>query len=168
MWCVLFPLYFVLKQLQCFFYVVGHGQVDSFLFVIPVKSYADVSFSRPIRGDCVVVFKCCFEMVYIFLFVYFTPKLSTTNVNCMGFVLCFHKPGTNLLCQQPCLFSRFSSCLLERRPAWGSPYMPLVASMYTLPSGVARSRILYYMMISSGISLSLILLYYECLSGVIK
>jgi hypothetical protein len=43
-------------------------------------------------------------------------------------------------------------------PACGNPYIPLKAIIYTDPDDVAFSRRLYSLIISSGMSLSLILM----------
>ena len=81
------------------------------------------------------------------LCVYFTLKLLATSVNCIGHVSCSHNPGTSELCLYPCLFSCFSSHSFASNPDCGSPYMLLLACMYTWPSDVATACRLYSMII---------------------
>jgi hypothetical protein len=50
------------------------------------------------------------------------------------------------------LLRRCSRSSFARSPAWGSPYIPFVTSIQTIPCLLAISRSLYSLMISSGMS----------------
>ena len=99
---------------------------------------------------------------------YFTPKSSTTSVNCTGCHSCFQSPGVILLCCWPRLLSIFSSSLLDSSPDYGNPYMPRLATIYTTPFVSIFSLSLHYMMISSGMYLTWMRMYSGRLSGVMR
>ena len=104
----------------------------------------------------------------MFFFTYFTPKSSTTSVNCTGRHFFFQSPGTNLLCWQPRLLSLFSRILLAGSPDCGNPYMPRLATIYTAPFASVFYLSLYSVMISSGMSLTCMWVYSGRFSGVMR
>ncbi len=75
---------------------------------------------------------------------YFTPKLSTTKVNCTGHVLCFQRPGTNLLCLYSCLFNCFSRSSFTNNPDCGRRYMPCMALMYSAVRCCLFSELIFF------------------------
>ncbi len=71
--------------------------MDLTFFVVPSHVYSCVSGSHPIGLDLVVFLEDVYEVVTCSFPAYLTPKSSTTSVNDIGLVMCFHRLGTSLL-----------------------------------------------------------------------
>ena len=130
---------------------------------------ACASVSCPIGLDLVVFLEDVHEVVDVFFSNVFTPKSSTTSVNYIGLVMCFHSPGTSLLWKYPCLLRRCLRSLSARSSACGNRYKPFVTYMYTIPTLLTfLCTCLYSLMISSGRSLIFTWMYSSHLSGVMR
>ena len=60
------------------------------------------------------------------LLMYLTPKSSTTSMKARSCNVCFHRPGVIGTGVNPCGARNLVRWSLAMRPAWGSPYLPLL------------------------------------------
>ena len=73
--------------------VSRHREYVSALGVVLIKVDAEIIFACPTEGELVLFLSAWMRWLASVLVEYLTPKLSTTRVNMMLFVSCFHREG---------------------------------------------------------------------------
>ncbi len=79
--------------LELFDDIPRNRNVQHLAVVIPLQLDATVEVAIPVFDEFVLVFEAFFQMVDIVFVDIFQAKVSTTKMNDMGHVLCFHSPG---------------------------------------------------------------------------
>jgi hypothetical protein len=73
--------------------VSWHQYIEGACVVVPIYFDCTIEIAGPIFSDFIHLFDASDEVINVVCFMYFTPKSSTTNVNDIWCILCFHRPG---------------------------------------------------------------------------
>lgn len=97
MWWVLwFTWYWVMKFFQDFGYIFGQAHFDRSCVIVPFQRYSTKKFPSP------TVMSYCFrkwlsKCVRSSSLIYLMPKSSTTSTNVIDLVMCWNRPGFEVL-----------------------------------------------------------------------